>query len=207
MITRDDISQAPMKTLGSWELIKYQLHFFPERGLMIYQGYKDSQNIRAQQISMVLHTSIHELFTHLPSIYTTIMYPFFIHPFKWQQFIHYLLTIHLAKHPFILHSPSISYPSSRIHHQPTIHLPILHSVPIPHKSIYHPYIHSAASHPASHRYSICVSTYHVSIIHLPTIHQPLIPITISHQLLIHPLFMHLFISLFRIHPSIISFIV
>jgi hypothetical protein len=90
----------------------------------------------------------HALFTCHTSIYIAIVYPFFIPPFI--PTIH-SLSIHCPSSQQSIHPSLTTYPSSYIHHQPTIHLPI-----IPHQSSSHPHTHSAG-YPTSHHSSICLS--------------------------------------------------
>lgn len=101
--------------------------------------------------------TVHSSSVNLSSYHSSIFHN------QFKQFIYHSSTVHLDKCPFIFHPWSIPDPSSCIHHQPTIHLPIIHSISILHQSIYHPYIPSA-SHPARHHNSIFPLTILLSLI-------------------------------------------
>lgn len=168
-------------------------------GLTKYQGSKNicgnthtcSWTVRTSSINLPnYHLSISLTSIQMPTIHSSPTH----HPFG-QTSIHPSLTIYVLS--IIVNSSPTCYPST---YPPSYTHPSSISL-----SSIHPF-----HQPASHRYSICLSTYHVSITHLSTIHQPLTTnrhLSFIHQFLIHPLFIHLFIYLFLIHPPIIPIII
>ena len=197
--------QVPMKRLGSWKHIKYQFHSSTREEVVTQnQGKKDPQKniygdthactwtVRTSSVNLpsyhlsIFHTAIQTLTIHLP-----------------------LITIHLAKCQFRLHPPCIPYPSSYIHHQPTIHLPIIHSISILHQSIYHLYFHSV-SHPASHHNSIYLFIYHSSNHHSSAHHSLAInshPPSFIQSLVPHPPILYASIYPSSSHPFIIPLVI